>query len=136
LGETGLSSVTRLMGYQPPEVLREEAYRHHIFLSPSRSSADGDTEGGAPVSLIEMAATGMPIVSTRHADIPTVVRSGESALLAEEGNVEELSECLFRLATHPEDWERMGAAGRLHVEQECNALVQGRKLARLYHALT
>ena len=49
---------TRMLGYQPHAILLEEAYRHHIFLSPSVTASDGDTEGGLPVSIIEMAATG------------------------------------------------------------------------------
>ncbi len=60
-----LAPVVRFLGFQPHARLVDEAYAHHIFLSPSRTAADGDSEGGAPVSLIEMAATGMPIVSTR-----------------------------------------------------------------------
>ena len=31
--------------------------RCHLFLSPSVTAADGDTEGGAPVGLIEASAT-------------------------------------------------------------------------------
>ena len=50
--------------------------RHHLFLSPSGTAADGDSEGGAPVAIIETAATGMPVVSTTHCDIPEVVMTG------------------------------------------------------------
>ena len=35
-------------GYQPHWVLFEESYKHHIFISPSLTAKDGDTEGGAP----------------------------------------------------------------------------------------
>ncbi len=50
--------------------------RHHLFLSPSVTAPDGDSEGGAPVSIIEAAATGMPVVSTTHCDIPQAVDDG------------------------------------------------------------
>ncbi len=73
------------MGYQPHSTLFAEAYRHHIFLSPSVTASTGDTEGGAPVSLIEMAATGMLIVSTTHCDIPEVIKHGVTGLLAPNG---------------------------------------------------
>src|SRR5690606_39794503 len=64
------------LGYQPWRALMDAAYRHHVFLSPSITASDGDTEGGAPVGLIEMAATGMPVISSRHADIPEVIEHG------------------------------------------------------------
>ena len=35
------------------------------------TAADGDSEGGAPTILLEAQAIGTPIVTTRHADIPT-----------------------------------------------------------------
>lgn len=125
----------QMLGYQPHSRLFEESYRHHVFLSPSVTSADGDTEGGAPVSLIEMAATGMLIVSSRHADIPSVIVDGETGLLADERDSEGLYQHLKWLVTHPERWDGMLLAGRAHVEREYDAAVQGERLAALYRGL-
>ncbi|MGE5707882.1 MAG: glycosyltransferase [Bacteroidota bacterium] len=125
----------RLMGYQPYRVLFEECYRHHLFLSPSVTAKDGDTEGGAPVSLIEMSASGMPVVSTTHCDIPEVIKHGESGLLAPERDVEGLAKHLQTLIEHPERWEAMGRAGRAHVEKEYDARFQGQRLGAIYDAL-
>ncbi len=68
-----LEAIVRLVGFQPYPALMRLAYEHHFFLSPSVTSSDGDTEGGAPVTVIEMAASGMPIISTNHCDIPFVL---------------------------------------------------------------
>ena len=68
-----LEKITNCLGFQPYSVLFTEAYKNHIFISPSITSSDGNTEGGAPVSIIEMMATGIPVVSTTHCDIPEVV---------------------------------------------------------------
>ncbi|MBW2182372.1 MAG: glycosyltransferase, partial [Deltaproteobacteria bacterium] len=57
------------LGFLPYPAFIEEAKNNHIFLSPSIHPSDGETEGGAPVALIEMSAYGMPIVSTFHCDI-------------------------------------------------------------------
>ena len=65
-----LDDCVRMMGYQPHSVFLREVERHHIFLSPSVHARDGDTEGGVPVSIIEASASGMPILSTNHCDIP------------------------------------------------------------------
>jgi colanic acid/amylovoran biosynthesis glycosyltransferase len=135
LGETGLSGCTRLLGYQPYTRLFEEAYRHHLFMSPSVTAEDGDTEGGAPVSIIEMCATGLPVVSSRHCDIPEVIRDGETGYLADERDVDGLAGAVRRLLEEREAWGEMLAAARAHVEKEFNAVSQGERLAAAYREL-
>ena len=129
-----LEDKVRLLGYQPHDVLLKEAYQHHIFISPSVTASHGDTEGGAPVTIIEMIATGMPIISTTHCDIPEVM--GElSELLAEERDVDGLITSLNYLIDNPEKWHEMAGLGRRHIEQEYNAQVQGLRLAEIYKAV-
>jgi colanic acid/amylovoran biosynthesis glycosyltransferase len=130
-----LQSKVRLLGYQPYAVFFEEAYRHHIFLSPSIIASDGDTEGGAPVSLIDIAATGMPIVSTKHCDIPEVIKDGVTGLLAHERDVDGLVSHLQWLVAHPEEWHGMVLSARKHVETDYDAQIQGKKLAEIYSKL-
>lgn len=112
-----------------------EAIRQaHIFLAPSMQAEDGDAEGGAPVTLIELSAGGMPVVSTTHCDIPEVILDGRTGLLAPEKDLDALADRLDHLVTHPESWEAFGAAGRRHVEQEYNARRQCERLEELYDA--
>ena len=122
----------RFLGYQSHARLFEEAYKHHIFLSPSVTAADGDTEGGVPVTLIEMAATGMPVVSTCHCDIPNVIKSRSSGLLAEEHDVDQLAEHMKWLIRNPDAWGDMVTAARQHICLEFNAKTQGARLAAIY----
>ncbi len=135
IGEGGLAKQVRLLGYQPYRTLLEEAARHAVFLSPSVTAAHGDTEGGAPMTLIEMAASGMAVVSTRHCDIPHVLEDGAGGLLAEEHDVEGLVERLRWLIAHPGRWEAMACAARQRIEVEFNAARQGQRLAEIYRAL-
>lgn len=128
-----LTPKVRMLGYQPHSVLFEEAYRHHIFLSPSVTAKDGDTEGGAPVSLIEMAATGMPLVSTTHCDIPEIVQHVRTGLLAKERDVDGLVAHLRWMVEHPDRWREMLLAGRRHIEKEYDVKVQAKKMAGIYH---
>ena len=132
IAKRNLGERVRMLGYTTYERFFEEAYGHHIFLSPSVTASDGDTEGGAPVSLIDMAATGRVLVSTRHCDIPEVVLHGKTGLLAEERNVDELVEHLHWLIDNPDKWKAMVTAGRSRIETEFNARVQGRRLADIY----
>tara|TARA_R110000868_G_scaffold29049_2_gene108033 strand:+ start:20260 stop:21429 length:1170 start_codon:yes stop_codon:yes gene_type:complete len=131
----GLEPHVTILGYQPYQRLIEEAYRHHIFLSPSVTAADGDSEGGAPVTLIEMAAAGVNIVSSQHCDIPSVVLHKRTGLLAEERNVDEITAHLSWYAHHPDNWRSMLEAGRAHIEHEYNGHLQGKRLADIYEGL-
>jgi colanic acid/amylovoran biosynthesis glycosyltransferase len=124
-------AVARL-GYVAQARLHEEAARSHLFLSPSVTAADGDTEGGAPVAMIEMAAQGLPVVSTRHCDIPGVMPAAWASRLAPERDVEALVGSLRGWLRDADDWPALLAAGRAHVEREFDAATQGLRLAQLY----
>lgn len=127
-----ITKKVRFSGYQPLAKMREEAYRHHVFLSPSVTCSNGDTEGGAPVGIIEMAASGMPVISTKHCDIPEVIQDGIGGLLAEERDVEGLIRHLRWLIDNPGKWEAMTMAARKHIETEYNGKEQGNRLAEIY----
>jgi len=135
IDQCGLAKHTRLLGFQPHAVLWNEALRHHVFLSPSITTANGDAEGGAPVTIIEMAASGMPIVSTFHCDIPEVIVHGESGWLAPERDHLCLAEHLRWLIHHPDDWRPFLDAGRRRVETLFDCRTQGLKLAERYRML-
>ncbi|WP_207648154.1 glycosyltransferase [Desulfotruncus arcticus] len=130
-----LKPIVRMLGFQPYNVLFEEAYKHHVFLSPSITASDGDTEGGAPVTIIEMAATGMPVISTTHCDIPEVILNGYTGLLAEERNVGGLLAHLKWLVSHPDKWLSMLEHSRRHIETKYNAQKQGVYLSEIYREL-
>jgi len=127
-----LVGCTRFLGYQPYSNFIEELYKAHIFLAPSVTAKDGDTEGGAPVSIIEAQATGMPVLSTYHADIPEVVLDGKSGFLVPERDIESLAQRLSYLVEHPYIWESLGRVGRRHIEQKYNLETQVDKLERIY----
>ena len=131
----GLQSKIRMLGFQPHATLFEEAKRHHIFLSPSVTASDGDTEGGAPISIIEMAGLGLLIVSTTHCDIPEVIVHGRTGLLAAERDIDGLVDHLTWLIKNPDRWPVLAQAGRYHVETEYDAQIQGHRLADYYLSL-
>jgi colanic acid/amylovoran biosynthesis glycosyltransferase len=130
-----LESKVRMLGFQPHSVMMSEAYVHHIFLSPSVTAANGDTEGGAPVSIIEMAASGMPVVSSRHCDIPEVIPEDICGLLADERDVDGLARHLEWLVENSDKWKALTGRGRRHIEEKYNAKLQGKSLGKIYESL-
>ena len=130
-----ISEYVDLLGYQDHEVFLKEAADAHIFMLPSITAENGDTEGGAPVAIIEAQATGLPIISSYHADIPEVVVDGKSALLAPEKDIDCLANHLEYLIKTPELWAKMGLEGRKHVEKEYDLIKQVEKLEKIYDTL-
>lgn len=130
---SGLSSQTRFLGFETFDGLMREAYKHHIFLSPSLTASDGDTEGGAPVGILHMAASGMPVVSTNHCDIPNVLPA--SAELVKERDVNGLIAELLRLVNTAGHWDGQLAVARKHVEENFNANTQGARLGAIYASI-
>lgn len=130
-----LGDRVRLVGYVSYDAHLAALARAHLFLAPSRTAPDGDSEGGAPVALIEAQAAGLPIISTRHADIPEIVSDGESGLLAPEFDDRALAANLRALLEHPDRWPAMGRAGHRRMEREFNVRIQAEVLADLYESI-
>ena len=112
----GVTEHVTFLGWKPhPEVLTW-MQRAHVFVLASRDDPlTGETEG-TPTVLLEAQASGLPVVSTRHADIPFIVEDGRSGVLVPEGDVQALAQALESVCAHPEQWSAMGQAGRSLVE--------------------
>jgi colanic acid/amylovoran biosynthesis glycosyltransferase len=101
-------------------------------LSPSLTASDGDSEGGSPVSITEALASGMPVISTAHADIPEVVKHNINGWLSPERDVDALTANLLDAVTHAEMWEEMGRRGRAWIEAEYDVKKQVGRLEDFY----
>lgn len=130
--KAGVIDKVHFLGSLPYNAYLEEIQRAHIFLAPSVKARNGDTEGGAPVALIEALARGMPAIASRHCDIPEVVQDRVSGILVAEKDVEGLSRAMLELADSPEVWPVMSRAGRQHIEQEYNLHKQMKRLEGIY----
>lgn len=103
----------------------------NLFLHPSKVSSDGSKEG-TPTAIIEALAMGLPVVSTRHAGIPSIVQDNEMGLLVPEGDVSALANALRSLVKQPERWGDMGRSGRLYVEANHSISAVSERLIDLY----
>jgi colanic acid/amylovoran biosynthesis glycosyltransferase len=123
----------KLLGLQPYNVTLRALYDHHIFLSPSITGSDGDTEGGAPVTIIEAAASGMPVISTRHCDIPNVLGKINANLLVQEKDVEGLTNAIKLLMQM--DWGIIAENNRSYIEENHNIKILANLMEKIYHSL-
>ncbi len=113
----GLESHIELTG----EALRQEdipAFMASgaVFCLPCVRAPDGDVDG-LPQLLMEAMACGLPVVTTRIAGIPDLVRHDETGLLTQPGDSEGLAEALETLLADPERSALLAKAGRAHVER-------------------
>jgi glycosyltransferase involved in cell wall biosynthesis len=86
-----------------------------VVAVPSVHDRAGNVDG-LPNVLLEALAAGRPVVATRVAGIPDVVRDGENGLLVPEHDPLALAGALLRLKREPETRARLGAAARRGAE--------------------
>jgi colanic acid/amylovoran biosynthesis glycosyltransferase len=110
--DLGLGDVIERPGFVGYDALPARLAAAHALVQPSRTSRDGDTEGGAPTIVVEAQAQGLAILATNHADIPHVVRDGRTALLVTESDHEALAANIVRLAGDRELLARLSAEAR------------------------
>ena len=86
-----------------------------VVAVPSVRDRAGNVDG-LPNVLLEALAAGRPVVASRVAGIPDVVRDGENGLLVPERDPVALAAALLRLRREPETRTRLGAAARRTAE--------------------
>jgi colanic acid/amylovoran biosynthesis glycosyltransferase len=114
--QLGISDVVTFLGGQGPEVVERELRQSRCFVQHSVESSNGDSEG-TPVSILEAGATGLPVVSTRHAGIPDVVIEGETGFLVDERDVDAMAQHMMRIVEEPNLARELGCAARRRIQQ-------------------
>lgn len=114
--EGGISDRVEFVGPKSGEEVRALLQQSDVFLLPSVTATDGDTEG-APVSLMEAQTCGLPVVSTLHAGIPEIVADNQSGILVPEHDVEQTAAALIKLACDSALRARMGEQGRANMQR-------------------
>jgi colanic acid/amylovoran biosynthesis glycosyltransferase len=102
-----------------------------IFCLPSVMSTDFDLDEISMV-IVQSLATGLPVISTHHAGIAEIVRSGYNGELAEERSVESLAAAIDRVLSDPKRWSEIGHAGRRSAEEFFDLQRHGEALERRY----
>ena len=107
-----------------------------VFIHPSCHTADRDCEGGAPIVLLDAAASGLPVIATSHCDIPAEVLHGTTGLLAPERDVETLAAHIrrFYVMENPE-YAAFCQQSRQHVEHQFDVKKTGESLREVYDTL-
>jgi glycosyltransferase involved in cell wall biosynthesis len=90
---------------------------------------------GLPVSLLEAAACGRPMIATDAPGCREIVIDDQTGLLVPIENPTALAQAIMRLATSPELRARYGKAARQLVVNKLSAKIIGNSIVQLYHQL-
>ncbi len=125
----GNDPAVRFPGLLDAEGKRREFAAADVFLNTNQVD-------NAPVSVLEAAAFGLPVVSTDVGGIPHLLRHGEEALLVPPGNADALVTSVRRLLDEPGLAGRLSAAGRQVAQRSAWPQVQPlwRQLLASVHA--
>jgi colanic acid/amylovoran biosynthesis glycosyltransferase len=106
--------------------------KSRAFVQHSLRPSHGDSEG-TPVAILEAGASGLPVVSTRHAGIKDSVIHGETGYLVEEGDVEKMAEYMITLATDPNLASSLGKRAREHI---CSNFTVEKNIEQLWQIIS
>lgn len=130
-----MSDCVELPGFLDYKEYLERLEEADIFIHPSVTALDGDSEGGAPTTILEAQAMGLPVISTYHADIPNIVVPDRSAILSAERDIDALARNITFLLENQHLWRDMGKTGREFVEQCHDIKKETPKLEEKYKTL-
>jgi len=85
-----------------------------------------------PMSVLEAMARGKPVIGAKIGGIPELVRHGETGLLFESRDAQDLSDCLQYMIDHPEKRRSFGAAARERVVAEYNPELHYERIMAIY----
>ncbi len=127
----GLEDVLTLHGAGSESYVRSKMAEAHIFLVPSVTASNGDTEGQGLV-LQEAQACGLPVLATDHNGFPEGMLPGRSGFLVPERDIAGMAAKLAYMVEHPDNWPHWGRAGRAHVEAHYDHRKLSLRLENLY----
>lgn len=107
----GIADAVTFLGAQSHAVVQQEMRGARCFVQHSVEAANGDCEG-LPVAILEASASGLPVVSTRHAGIPDVVVDGETGFLVDERDADAMAGRMIRLLREAPLARKLGEAAR------------------------
>jgi glycosyltransferase involved in cell wall biosynthesis len=126
IAELGLTERVRLLGYR--------ADLHELYEALDVFALSSHREG-LPNVLLEAMALGVPVVATRIAGIPRLIRDGENGLLVNPGDTNELTRALAQLLGEPELGSRLARSGRNTIEEGYSFATRMGKVRALYDDL-
>ena len=91
---------------------------------------------GLPNVILEAMSMAIPVISSRMAGVPEVVKNGETGFMVEPGNKDELSAAIINLCSDVAILKQMGKNGRRMMEEKFDKRVQFAEFLQYFHKVT
>jgi len=128
-GELGVKA--QFLGPQNVGEVAEWMRRATLLCAPSVTARDGDAEG-LPNVVVEGAASGIPVVATRHSGIVEAVEDGETGFLVKESDRAGLAARIGALIESADVRREMGFAARALAVERFDRARQAERLETIY----
>lgn len=129
-----VSELITFVGSASPSEVSKLMDEAAIFVAPSRTAEDGDSEGLGHVFL-EAQAHRVPVVAYAHGGVPEAVVHGETGLLAAEGDEGALLNAVQQLLADEGERYEMATRARSHVLNRFDLVSQTAELVDRYRAV-
>jgi len=116
INKLGLEKSVTLTGTLKPAQVKELLKQTRCFVQHSVTARSGDKEG-TPVSILEAGASGLAIISTRHAGIKEAVINGETGYLVEEYDIQGMGEYMTIIADDVALASELGAKEAAYIRE-------------------
>ena len=126
--DEGLKNVD-FLGYKKGVELEDEICESMFLVIPSEWYENN------PRTVIEAFASGKPVIGARIGGIPELVKDGETGLLFESGNIDDLRDKIQCLLTNPDKIVEMGKKACRFVEEELNSERHYDSLIKIYGSI-
>ncbi len=133
-GSLGLGQRVLFLGARPHAEVLGWMRKASMLVLPSVRTITGRAEGFGMV-LLEAAASGVPVIGSRHGGIPESVIDGRTGFLVPERDADALARRMIELLGDSAARHRMGAEGRAHAERNFDIRRQTELLENFYDAV-
>jgi glycosyltransferase involved in cell wall biosynthesis len=123
-------------GSLPRQAYLDRVRAADLLLAPSVTARNGDSEGGAPTTILDAQAVGTIVVGSTHADIPFLIEDGRTGFLAPEGDVDGLADAIGRALDSIQQWTEIAVAARTIVDTRHDDATLAAALCAVYSEVT
>lgn len=106
-----------------------------VLIAASRTARNGDSEGGAPTTILDAQATGVLVIGSDHADIPFLIHDEMTGFIAQGGSMAAIEHSVSRALHAVRRWPEIAAAAREQVQARHSPHALRQRLAEIYEQI-
>lgn len=128
--DIGVEHNVKFLGTVDKEAVRDLLAASDCLVMPKRDHPGN--QAASPIKLGEYLASGRPVVASNVCGIDRWLHNGQSIMLCEPGNIEDLADAIVSILENPEAGGRIGEAGKQAGAEHCDYIRWGRAFLRAW----